>query len=81
MYFSKKFSFWNLIQAQNLISYQIMCRFIQNRVAKVATLEIIFDVFAIADICDPTCWIGRNASPIVADGRRRSRKGGHTIAI
>ena len=58
-----------------------MCSFIQNCIAKVATLENLFDVFAIAGICDPTCWIGRNASPIVADGRRRSRKGDHTIAI
>ena len=58
-----------------------MGSFIQNRFAKVTTLEILFDVFAIADICDPTCWIGRNTSPIVADGRRWSRKGGHTIAI
>ena len=70
-----------VFQLQNLISYQIMRSFIQNRVAKVTTLEILFDVFAIADICDPTCWIGRNASPTVGDDRRRSRKGGHTIAI
>ena len=55
--------------------------FFLNRFAKVATLEILFDVFAIADICDPTCWIGRNASPTVGDDRGRSRKGGHTIAI
>ena len=58
-----------------------MCSFIPNRVEEVATLEILFNVFAIADICDPTGWIERNESPIVADGRRLSRKSDHTIAI
>ena len=46
-----------------------------------ATQAILFDVLAIADTHDPTCWIGINASPIVTDCRRLSREGGHTVAI